>query len=305
MDAWDRPGRSLASATGDREQPLVTRRDGRFSSWPFSRARAVPARSEHGRRELLHRRRPYALEFENNFDVICLLLGDINTRSKFEDDAERELTFLGETSAFHPRGGNVRVDASEVHHGFVAFGYSPDFQAAIDDLPLQKARALGSRNNIGRSAVRHLARYARARLYSGGMEPFEIQWLASLVYVETIRQLGFMREPGKETLSAREFKAVTDYIEAELANELSCQRIASAVNLPLRAIFDGVKHHTGFSPYQFVLAKRVERAKALLTSSSMPIAEVALACGFASQQHLTSTLSKKLGTTPGRLREGG
>jgi AraC family transcriptional regulator len=249
--------------------------------------------------------RPYALEFSNDYDVICLLLGDINTRSSFEDEAERDLTFLGETSAFHPRGGNVRVNAVEVHHGFVAFGYSPQFQAAIDDLPLEKARALGSRNNIGRSAIRHLARYARARLQAGGLEPFEVQLLASLVYMETIRQLGFMREPGKEVLSDREFRAISDYIESELANELSCQQIAAAVNLPLRAIFDGVKQRTGFSPYQFVLSKRVERAKALLVSSSMPIAEVALACGFASQQHLTSTLSKKLGTTPGKLRERG
>jgi AraC family transcriptional regulator len=249
--------------------------------------------------------RPYALEFENEFDVICLLLGDINSRTSFESEAERDLTFLGETSAFHPRGGNVRVDASEVHHGFVAFGYSPEFQGAIDDIPLAKARALGSRNNIGRSAIRHLARYARARLHNGGMEPFEIQLLASLVYMETIRQLGYLRERGKETLSDREFRAVSEYIETELANELSCQAIAAAVNLPLRSIFDGVKQRTGFSPYQFVLVKRVERAKALLKSTDMPIAEVALACGFASQQHLTSTLSKKLGTTPGKLREGG
>jgi len=247
--------------------------------------------------------KPYALEFRNDFDVICLLLGDISSRAKFEDDAERELTFRGETSAFHPRGGNVRVDASDVRHGFIAFGYSPQFQSAIDDTSIAKARVLGSRNNIDRSAIKHLARYTRERLRAGGMQPFEVQLLASLVFLETIRQLGALRERGRETLSDQEFNAVSGYVEAELANNLSCLAIAAAVNLPLRAIFDGVKQRTGYSPYQFVLEKRVERARALLTATPMPIAEVALACGFASQQHLTTTLSKKLGTTPGKLRD--
>lgn len=246
--------------------------------------------------------RPYALEFRNDFDVICLLLGDISSRAKFEDDPEREITFRGETSAFHPRGGSVRVDANDVRHGFIAFGYSPGFQSAIDDTSISKARILGSRNNIDRSAIKHLARYTRERLRAGDMQPFEVQLLASLVFLETIRQLGVIRERGKETLSDREFAAVSEYVEAELTNNLTCRNISLAVNLPLRAIFDGIKQRTGYSPYQFILEKRVERARALLTTSSMPIAEVALACGFGSQQHLTSTLTKKIGTTPGRLR---
>ena len=247
--------------------------------------------------------RPYALEFTNDFDVICLLLGDINTRTKFEDDEERTLTFRGETSAFHPRGGNVRVAASEVRQGFIAFGYSPDFQSDVDEMNVERARIMGSRNNIDRSAIQHLARYAGARLRAGGMEPLEIELLASLVFLETIRQLGVIRERGSEGLSDHEFWAVCEYVDAELANDITCHKIASAVNLPLRAIFDGIKKRTGFSPYQYVLERRIVRARELLVASSIPISEVALACGFASQQHLTSTLSKRLGMTPRRLRE--
>jgi AraC family transcriptional regulator len=245
---------------------------------------------------------PYALEFQNTFDVICLLLGDINSRAKFEDEPERDLVFRGETSAFHPRGGNVRVDASDVRHGFIAFGYSPEFQNAVDDTSLARARTLGSRNNIDRRGIKHLARYARERLRAGEMQDTELQFLASLVFLETTRQLGVAKEHGRETLSDREFRAVSEYVEAELANNLTCRNIAEAVNLPLRTIFDGIKQRTGHSPYQFVLEMRVERAKTLLKATSLPIAEVALACGFSSQQHLTSTLSRKLGTTPAKLR---
>ena len=57
--------------------------------------------------------KPYALEFSNSSDVICLLLGDINSNTKFEDDREKPLVFLGDSTAFHPRVGNVRETAKQ------------------------------------------------------------------------------------------------------------------------------------------------------------------------------------------------
>jgi AraC family transcriptional regulator len=42
----------------------------------------------------------------------------------------------------------------------------------------------------------------------------------------------------------------------------------------------------------------------MLRDTNASIAEVACACGFSSQQHLTATLSRRLGRTPRRLRDG-
>jgi AraC family transcriptional regulator len=250
--------------------------------------------------------RPYSLEFSNDFDVICLLLGDINSKAKFDDDRETQLTFLGETAAFHPRGGHVRVAASDVRHGFIGFGYSPEFQGAIDDSNVGRVRESGTRNNIRKSAIRHLAKYARTRVQSGDpLSAMEVQYLATLVFLETVRHLGAMRADARAGLSDHEFRSICDFIDAELENEISCLMISKAVNLPLRVIFDGVKARTGFSPYRFVLEKRIDRARDLLENTDVPISDVALACGFSSQQHLTSTLSAKLGTTPYRLRKEG
>jgi AraC-like DNA-binding protein len=51
-----------------------------------------------------------------------------------------------------------------------------------------------------------------------------------------------------------------------------------------------------------VLALRLEHAAALLRHSSLPVVDIAYACGFANQQHLTTTVRRHLGTTPGRYR---
>ena len=254
-------------------------------------------------------RRPYALEFTNDADVICLLIGDIVTESKFEDDAERELFFAGQSAAFHPRGGNVRVRAAEVQHGFIAFSYQNRWQDGFDDIDLRRTRRAGSQNNVRRDSIAALARYAQKRVGSSDrMTPFEIQTLASLVYLETLRCLGAVKDEERSVLSDHAFDLICEFVEAELGNEITCAGLAEAAHVPLRVVFDGMKARTGMSPYRFVMEQRVNRARDMLRHSNAPIAEVALACGFSSQQHLTSTFTAKLGATPQQVRlasEGG
>ncbi len=249
---------------------------------------------------------PYSLEFSNDADVICLLLGDIQTETEFEDDGERPLVFAGESSAFHPRGGNVRVRAHQVRHGFLAFSYAPRFQSIVDDVDIGRIRQRGSCNNIRQDSIGSLARYARSRIASRDpLRPFELQSLAALVYLETVRRLGSGTERPRQGLSDREFAEISAFIDAELASEITCAGLAKAAGVPLRVVFDGMKLRTGLSPYRFVTERRLERARQLLSTSRLPISEIALACGFSSQQHLTSALSAKLGTTPLKIRKRG
>jgi AraC family transcriptional regulator len=249
--------------------------------------------------------RCYALDFTNDADVICLLLGDIVGEAKFDDDAAKPLTFQAESSAFHPRGGNVRVKAGAVRHGFLAFSYSEEFERSADDGNIDRARRAGSHNNIQPDGIRCLARYARHRVLSrDGFSQLEAQCLATLVYLETIRHLDGIRTPRQAALSDGEFRRVCDYIRQELDGNITCAKIAEAVGLPLRVIFDGIKARTGYTPYRFVIEKRIEASLHMLRHTDLPISEVAFACGFSSQQHLTAVLSEKLGNTPQRIRKG-
>lgn len=248
--------------------------------------------------------KPYALEFGNGDDVICLLLGDINSKAKFEDDREKPVVFLGESTAFHPRRGNIRVRASDVRHGFIAFSYSEDFRGLLDDRSIEGLRSAGSRNNIRDEAIKFLARYVRERLRSTEeLHPLELQFLASGVYLETMRNLDSAGPARRDVLSDGEFAQLCDHIEENLDGKITCAGMALAVNLPLRTIYDGVKSRTGRSPYSLVIEKRIERARAMLRQSDATIADIACACGFSSQQHMTATLSRRLGYTPRRLRQ--
>jgi AraC family transcriptional regulator len=58
----------------------------------------------------------------------------------------------------------------------------------------------------------------------------------------------------------------------------------------------------GLTPHQYVLEGRVERAKQLLADPRFSIADVAQACGFATQAHLTTVFRGHVGATPGTYR---
>lgn len=248
--------------------------------------------------------RPYALDLDTDRDVICLLLGAIHSTCSFEDDRESEFTFFGESTAFHPRAGHIRVRAGDVKRGFIAFGYTDAFQQIADHGDGIGRRVSHSRSNLQSERIKHLARYARSRLAEGrGMDRFEMQCLGSLVYLETTRRLCQGQPAPPATLSGRDFARIVEFILQELENPISCPQLAEVVNLPLRVVFDGMKTRTGMTPYRFVIEKRVERARHLLKNSDLPIAEVAYACGFSSQQHLTTTLSRLTGVTPMKLRQ--
>ncbi len=59
---------------------------------------------------------------------------------------------------------------------------------------------------------------------------------------------------------------------------------------------------TGRSPHQYVLGQRLERARRALLTTDTAIADIAGACGFADQSHLTRTMRRHLGLTPNALR---
>ncbi len=246
---------------------------------------------------------PYALDFENENDVICLLLGDIRSQTQFDADTAAPVRFAGQTAAFHPRGGRVSVVAEEVQRGFIAFDYAPRFQTVLDDRDCAGMSRDGSRINVRRGSIAALSRYALGRLRSReAFSVFEMQSLASLVFLETLRGLSGAESHARRALSEREFDVICQVIDARLGDGLTCAEIAAIVGLPLRVVFDGVKQRTGLSLYRFVIERRLEKAEELLRRSGLTISEIALSCGFSSQQHLTTAFAGKRGHTPSRFR---
>ncbi|MGY4303374.1 AraC family transcriptional regulator [Bradyrhizobium sp. USDA 4369] len=106
----------------------------------------------------------------------------------------------------------------------------------------------------------------------------------------------------RSRLSERQMRQVREFVEANLDDDIRLEAMASACGLGAKAFLRLFKASVGTSPYQYVIAVRVERAKALLDEQSLGLAEIALRCGFSHQEHLTRMFRRLVGQTPGRYR---
>lgn len=103
-------------------------------------------------------------------------------------------------------------------------------------------------------------------------------------------------------LSPPKLKRVLEFIEAHLHESIGLDDLAQAAGLSPNHFLRVFKLTTGETPYHFLRARRLERARQLLAAGTLPLAELALECGFANQAHFTAAFSRELGISPGRYR---
>jgi len=104
-------------------------------------------------------------------------------------------------------------------------------------------------------------------------------------------------------MSAAKLKTIVTYIEDNLESELSLAEIASVAGISVSHLKTLFRQSTGTPVHQYVLRRRVERAKALLREPSLSIAQIAFAAGFAHQSHLARHMRRICGTTPAAVRK--
>jgi AraC family transcriptional regulator len=99
-------------------------------------------------------------------------------------------------------------------------------------------------------------------------------------------------------LSEAALRSVTDYVGDNLPRDLSLAELAAVANLSPYHFARTFKRSTGLSPHQYVLHRRVERAKELLKGTDLPVGIVALRAGFASPSHFSQQFKRIVGTPP-------
>jgi AraC family transcriptional regulator len=103
------------------------------------------------------------------------------------------------------------------------------------------------------------------------------------------------------TLAARHQRRLTDFIDTHIDQSLSLADLAQTIDLSVSHLKPLFRATFGMPVHQYVLTRRVERARLLILSTDMPLAEVALASGFAHQSHMAHWMRRLLGLTPGMI----
>lgn len=105
------------------------------------------------------------------------------------------------------------------------------------------------------------------------------------------------------SLPPRKLKRVLEYIDGNLRDDMTLPDLAKLVAISPGHFAHMFRQTTGLPPHQFVLERRIERAKGLLRDTDLPITEIAQQVGCASHSHLSAMFHRDTGLTPSEYRK--
>jgi AraC family transcriptional regulator len=103
-------------------------------------------------------------------------------------------------------------------------------------------------------------------------------------------------------LGSARLRRIKELVHAKMADDLSLDEMAQSVGLSTAHFARMFRKSTGETPHQFVLRQRVERAKAMLRAPDARVLDVAVACGFKTQQHFAQVIRDVCGISPTQFR---
>jgi len=94
-------------------------------------------------------------------------------------------------------------------------------------------------------------------------------------------------------------------IREKLNSPVSPEELAAALNMSYTWFRRMFRQYTGLAPAQYITQLKIQKARELLSVTSMPIKEIALELGYESIDYFSTLFKKQTGTTPGQFRNMG
>jgi AraC family transcriptional regulator len=184
--------------------------------------------------------------------------------------------------------------------------YFPDCPTGVSGRLAQLAANRGEPIAFGDALVSTLAQQLVRELHKGrsGDERF-MSMLAPVMLEQVYRVLTTPETGGfnpRHTHFAR-LQAVLGYIRDHLEDDLSVPTLAAEAGVSVAHFRRLFREAMGSPPHRYVLAARLEQARKLLTTTTLPIARIAEQCGFSSQSHFTSCFRTAHASTPAEYRQ--
>jgi AraC family transcriptional regulator len=104
-------------------------------------------------------------------------------------------------------------------------------------------------------------------------------------------------------LNSARLRRIKELVDAKMEGDLSLEEMAQSVGLSTAHFARMFRKSTGRTPHQFVLRQRLERAKGMLRAPDARVLDVALACGFKTQQHFAQVFRGVWGVSPTEYRQ--
>jgi len=204
-----------------------------------------------------------------------------------------------------PRHFETWVRTDDLHYLYLSVGISDAALAAACDgtrggVELRRVESLvDARVGALAAAVNaeRVAGYPSGRLF---LDSVEQALAAALVNGYAVRHRSVQTHRGG--LGSARLRRIKEFVDARIEDELTLCEMAQAVELSTAYFSRMFRKSTGETPHQFLLRQRLERAEKMLRSADGRVMDVAVACGFKSQQHFAQVFRHVYGVSPTEYR---
>jgi AraC family transcriptional regulator len=172
---------------------------------------------------------------------------------------------------------------------------------AYGEVELRPSRKFADPRLSGMVAAVHaemVAGFPSGRLF---LESVEQAMAVTLVNGHAVRHRPVQTYRGG--LGSARLRRIKELVHAKMEDDLSLDELAQSVGLSTAHFARMFRKSTGETPHQFVLRQRLERAKAMLRAPDARMLDVAVACGFKTQQHFAQAFRDLWGASPTEYRQ--
>ncbi|KIP14151.1 helix-turn-helix domain protein [Burkholderia sp. MSHR3999] len=172
-------------------------------------------------------------------------------------------------------------------------------RATFDQLELKPSQAqIRRRMQVRDPRLQHIAWALSAELEADdASDPLYAESLCTALVARLVDAAPAFRDR-RRALAPKAAARVIDYIEGNLERRLTLSELAALVAISVPHFKVLFRETLGMPVHQYVVQRRVERAKALLLEGRLSISQVALEAGFAHPSHMANWMNRLLGATP-------
>ncbi len=221
--------------------------------------------------------------------------------------------FEGRNYRVQNTAGSLMMAPRGLHASVRAVRSRPDVQWILELAPSYSEESLNGKRfeptpqlNLRDPQVVRLVQLLQAEVESGcptGSVFGEMIGNSLIVYLGQRYSVNSLaQDQMRGGLPALRLNRVLEYIHANLDRDIHLNELADAAGLSAFHFAKLFKQSTGASPHQYILQRRLERAKELLRQSAMSLGEISLEAGFADQSHFTNVFRRFMGVTPSKFR---
>ncbi len=138
-----------------------------------------------------------------------------------------------------------------------------------------------------------------------GLSPLALDRLNLILGAHVLQKYAVARRvavPARGGLAPWQRRRATELLRENLDGRLRLAELSKECNLSVSHFARSFKTTFGISTHQWLIQRRIERAKELLAKAEAPLVDVAVQCGFGDQAAFTRSFHQAAGTSPGRWR---